>query len=416
LVKIAVFGLGHLGSTVLACIASDGHQVIGIDIDPAKVDLINGGISPVREPGIDERLRAGLAEGRIEARVELNDGLGGCDLAIVCVGTPGRRDGAQDLAQIVAVTEAIAEAISAAGSRPLPVLYRSTIQPGTVDDVIRPIFRSVLGPDFDTQVELVFSPEFLREGVAIEDYLSPPKIIIGTKDAKPSRMVEALYAKIEAPRFIVGYREAEFAKFVDNAWHATKVAFGNEIGRLSLQFGVRPGEMFDLFVADTRLNISAAYLRPGGAFGGSCLPKDVRALQQLAAAGGTSIPLIDAILTSNDAHKQRLLRLATKGVASGARLLLVGLSFKAATDDLRESPNLELALALLDAGYALSIFDPLIAATPPAVPARWHRLAAHLVSRETAEGEAYDRVIVCNDSAAAGWTSYGGNTVNLARL
>ena len=281
--KIAVFGLGHLGSTVLACIASDGHQVIGIDIDPAKVDLINGGISPVREPGIDERLRAGLAEGRIEARVELNDGLGGCDLAIVCVGTPGRRDGAQDLAQIVAVTEAIAEAISAAGSRPLPVLYRSTIQPGTVDDVIRPIFKSVLGPDFDTQVELVFSPEFLREGVAIEDYLSPPKIIIGTKDAKPSRMVEALYAKIEAPRFVVGYREAEFAKFVDNAWHATKVAFGNEIGRLSLQFGVSPGEMFDLFVADTRLNISAAYLRPGGAFGGSCLPKDVRALQQLAA-------------------------------------------------------------------------------------------------------------------------------------
>ena len=296
------------------------------------------------------------------------------------------------------------------------MLYRSTIQPGTVDDVIRPIFRSVLGPDFDTQVELVFSPEFLREGVAIEDYLSPPKIIIGTKDAKPSRMVEALYAKIEAPRFVVGYREAEFAKFVDNAWHATKVAFGNEIGRLSLQFGVSPGEMFDLFVADTRLNISAAYLRPGGAFGGSCLPKDVRALQQLAAAGGTSIPLIDAILTSNDAHKQRLLRLATKGVASGARLLLVGLSFKAATDDLRESPNLELALALLDAGYALSIFDPLIAATPPAFPVRWHRLAAHLVSRETAEGEAYDRVIVCNDSAAAGWTSYGGNTVNLARL
>ena len=412
--KVAILGLGHLGSTVLACVASDGHHVIGIDIDRAKVELINAGISPVGEPGIEERLREGLAAGRIAARVDLGDGLDGCDLAIVCVGTPWLSDVAQDLAQIVAVTEAIAEALPV--GRPLTVLYRSTIQPGTVDDVIGPIFRSVLGPDFATRVELVFSPEFLREGVAIEDYLAPPKIIIGTRDAKPSRMVEALYANNDAPRFIVGYREAEFAKFVDNAWHATKVAFGNEIGRLSLQFGVGPGAMFDLFVADTRLNISAAHLRPGGAFGGSCLPKDVRALQQLAAAGGTSIPLIEAIMTSNDAHKQRLLGLATEGVAPGARLLLVGLSFKAASDDLRESPNLELALALLEAGYALSIFDPLIAATPPGLSARWQRLAAHLVSRETAEGEAYDRTIICNDGAAGGWTPLSGHIINLARL
>ena len=414
--KVAIFGLGHLGSTVLACVSGDGHHVIGIDIDRAKAQSINGGISPVGEPGIEERLREGLAAGRIEARIELGDGLEGCDLAIVCVGTPGLSDGAQDLAQIVAVTGAIAEAIRAAGSRPLTVLYRSTIQPGTFDDVLRPIFRSVLGPNFDTQVELVFSPEFLREGVAIADYLAPPKIIIGTRDAKPSRMVEALYANIDAPRFVVGYREAEFAKFVDNAWHATKVAFGNEIGRLSLQFGVGPGEMFELFVADTRLNISAAYLRPGGAFGGSCLPKDVRALQQLAAARGTAIPLIGAIMASNNAHKQRLLGLATEGVAPGARLLLVGLSFKAASDDLRESPNLELALALLEAGYALSIFDPLITATPPGLSARWQRLAAHLVSRQTAEGEAYDRTIICNDGAAGGWTPLSGHIINLARL
>ncbi|MCX7863579.1 MAG: nucleotide sugar dehydrogenase [Novosphingobium sp.] len=353
-----IFGLGYVGCTAAACIASQGHQVVRIDVNAGKVNALNAGLSPVHEPGLGELIAQMHAQGRLEASTEIGDHLDDCDIAIVCVGTPSGIDGAHNMGFIAQVTRSIAAELTPHRSRRLTIAYRSTMRPGSMEQLIRPIFAAVLGERCDEVIELVYNPEFLREANAIEDYFHPPKIVLGTFDGMPSAAMEDLHRGIDAPIFHVGMKEAEITKFVDNAWHATKVAFANEIGRICENLRISARQVHEIFVADTKLNISACYTRPGGPFGGSCLPKDVRALQHIAADTGSSAHLLDSLLRSNDAHKHHQFLRITNGLPPGAKVLLVGLAFKAGTDDLRESPAVDLARKLLDAGYQVDVYDP----------------------------------------------------------
>ncbi|MEL6516761.1 MAG: nucleotide sugar dehydrogenase [Pseudomonadota bacterium] len=399
---VTIFGLGYVGFTAACCIASAGHKVTGIDISDKKVAAINAGHSPIIEPQVDEMLADGLKQGLIQADTTIGDHLKDSDLAIVCVGTPSAPDGSHNMGFIADVTRQIAAALSPDRQKPLTVVYRSTIRPGTMDELIAPIFRSFLEDKTDTLVELVYNPEFLREGSAVKDYFAPPKIVIGTADGEPSTTMDTLNAGIDAPTFYVPFKESEITKFVDNTWHAVKVAYANEIGRVCLQTGIDAAKVHEIFVSDTKLNISPYYLRPGGAFGGSCLPKDVRALQYISADVGATTPLVDSLLRSNDQHKHRLYEYAIEGLQPGAKVLMAGLAFKAGTDDLRESPNVDLARKLLAAGFALDIYDPaieadkLVGANLGYAYSQLPTLERILISQDMAESTDYARVIATN--------------------
>lgn len=400
--KVAIFGLGYVGFTAACCIASEGHQVIGIDVSQKKVRQIMAGQAPIVEPRVQDMLADGIAKGRIAADVNVGVHLDECDLAIVCVGTPSAADGSHNMGFIADVTRQIATALTGDRDRPLVVAYRSTFRPGTVEELVLPIFQATLGEEMGDRVQVVYNPEFLREGSAVEDYFNPPKMVIGTQDGTPNPVMEALNVNIDAPTFVVRYRESEITKFVDNSWHAVKVAFANEVGRICLAQGVSAQQVHQIFVSDTKLNISPYYMRPGGAFGGSCLPKDVRALQYIAADTGANLPLINSLLGSNEAHKHRLFEFAVEGLQKPARILLAGLAFKAGTDDLRESPNVDLARKLLAAGYELEIYDPsidaakLVGANLGYAYSQLPVLERLLVDRAHAEGAQYDRVIASN--------------------
>ena len=400
--KIAILGLGYVGCTAAGCIASQGHRVLGIDVSAGKVETLNSGKSPVCEPGLDDLIAKARADGLLEATTEIGDGLDDCDIAIVCVGTPSGVDGAHNMSYIVQVTRAIAASIKPDRTKPLTVVYRSTMRPGTTEQMILPIFRSLLGEASDRLIELVYNPEFLREATAIEDYFNPPKIVLGTIDGVPSEKMVALHEGIEAPIFHVGIREAEITKFVDNTWHAVKVAFANEVGRVCQNIGISARQVHQIFVSDTKLNISPYYTRPGGPFGGSCLPKDVRALQHIAADTGSQTHLFDSLLRSNDAHKHHQFLQVTKDLEPGAPVLLVGLAFKADTDDLRESPAVDMARKLLDAGFALDIYDPqlkpesLVGQNLGYAYAILPSIDGLLVDRSTAQSRRYSAVIATN--------------------
>jgi GDP-mannose 6-dehydrogenase len=400
--KIAIFGLGYVGCTAAGCIASQGHDVTGVDVATSKVAAINAGRSPVTEPGLEQLIAEAVAAGRLRAVTEIGDTLAECDLAIVCVGTPSGVDGAHDMRFIAAVTRSIAEAAQPARGRRLTVAYRSTMRPGSTEQIIVPLFRAALGEAWADAVELVYNPEFLREASAIDDFFAPPKIVIGTYDGSPSAAMARLNEGISAPLFQTGLREAEMTKFVDNSWHAVKVAFANEIGRVCQTLGISASQVHQVFAADTKLNISPAYTRPGNAFGGSCLPKDVRALQHIAADIGANTHLVDALIRSNEAHKHHQFLTATAGLAPGARVLLVGLAFKTGTDDLRESPAVDMARKLLDAGYALEVYDPVL--QPEQLVGQnlgyaftyLPNFESLLVDKARAEAGGYDRVIATN--------------------
>ncbi|MEP0189037.1 MAG: nucleotide sugar dehydrogenase [Erythrobacter sp.] len=358
--KIAIFGLGYVGSTAAGCISSQGHSVIGIDVSQTKVDALNQGRAPVYEPGLDDLIAKAHGEGRISATTQLSDELDDCDLAIVCVGTPSGVDGAHDMSFIAQVTRSIAESLQPDRTTPLTLAYRSTMRPGSCENIIWPIVANALGEGASDAVELVYNPEFLREASAIQDYFNPPKIVIGTLGGTPSANMAKLHEGIEAPVFEVGLREAEITKFVDNSWHAVKVAFANEIGRVCQNLEISARDVHQIFKSDTKLNLSAYYTRPGGAFGGSCLPKDVRALQYIAADTGSATHLVDSLIRSNEAHKHHQFLSATEGLERGAKVLLVGLAFKLETDDMRESPAVDMARKLLEAGFDLDVYDPQI--------------------------------------------------------
>lgn len=355
--KIAILGLGYVGITAAACLASQGHDVIGIDPNATKVDAVLDGRSPVTEPGVGDLIGEARANGRITATTTLTPEIAECELVIVCVGTPSAADGSHNMTYIAEVSRQLAELVKAHPHGTFTVAYRSTIRPGTMEELIHPIFDGVLGEQ-SSMIELVYNPEFLRESSAVKDFFAPPKIVIGTRTGAPNPILDKINDGIDAPTFYVRYRESEITKFVDNTFHALKTVFANEIGRVCAQLDISAAEVHKIFISDTKLNISPYYLRPGGAFGGSCLPKDVRALQYISRIAGGYTHLIDSLVASNEAHKSFLFDYSTRGLDHGARVLLLGIAFKNKSDDLRESPNVDLARMLLTAGYQLSIFDP----------------------------------------------------------
>lgn len=405
--KIAIFGLGYVGFTAACCIASEGHQVAGVDVSETKLADINGGTPPFEEPGLTDLLTQARSRNLLTATKSALDALTEADLAIVCVGTPSGPSGAHDMAHIADVSRQIAAAMRDLPGQHTTVSYRSTMRPGSMRNLVAPIFRAVLGTDWATRIELVYNPEFLREAQAINDYFHPPKVVIGTWNGSPSVVMQDLHKGIEAPTFVTNFEEAELTKFVDNSWHATKVTFANEIGRVCQRLGIDASVVHRIFVSDTKLNISPYYMRPGGAFGGSCLPKDVRALQYIATDSGINAPLLDSLLRSNEAHKNHQFDEVRRRLPNGGKVLLAGLAFKADTDDLRESPNVDLARKLLEARYELRIFDPNLE------PARLRgqnlgyaysnlpTIDQLLIERDEADADNWDLVIVSNATGKA---------------
>lgn len=400
--KIAVFGLGYVGSTTAGCLASQGHHIVGIDVSESKVLDFQAGIPPVLEPGLDELLAAARDKGLLQGSTVVDGLLDDADVALVCVGTPSAIDGSHNLSHIAEVTRQIAVGVRRNRSNRLTVAYRSTIRPGTIDGLIAPIFRSILGENFGDLIELVYNPEFLRESSAIADFFNPPKIVIGTVDGLPSPAMDRMHEGIQAQTFHVGYRESELTKFVDNSWHAVKIAFANEIGRICQQLDISASKVHEIFVSDTKLNISAYYTRPGGAFGGSCLPKDVRALQHISSDVGANTHLLDAVLRTNEAHKHYQFDNIVRNLAPGAKVLLLGLAFKANTDDLRESPNVDMARRLITAGFDVSIYDSGLDATKLIgqnlgyAYSQLPKIGELLIDKDEAEAGEFDLVVAAN--------------------
>lgn len=415
--KIAVFGLGYVGMTAAACLCSEGHEVVGVDTSEEKIALVNSGHSPVTEPGVDDLVKMAVNKKLLVATADAAPHIGSCSMAIVCVGTPSAPDGSHNMSYIAEVTCQIANLVTDDRREPLTVVYRSTMRPGTVDELILPIFQQNLR-GLTGAVEIVYNPEFLRESAAIHDYFNPPKIVVGSWDASRCKNLDELNAKLKAPVFYTGYREAEITKFVDNTFHAVKVAFANEIGRICQQLSIDANKVHEIFVSDTKLNISSNYLRPGGPFGGSCLPKDVRALQHIAADVGAHTHLVDSLLRSNEAHKHFLFDYCTRGLERNAKVLMIGLSFKANSDDLRESPNIDLARKFLQSGYQLSVYDPhvqpakLVGQNLGYAFSNLPMILRLLITREEMESVEYD-LVVDNRGWSSRFSLHGARVIDI---
>jgi GDP-mannose 6-dehydrogenase len=351
--RVSVFGLGYVGAVTATCLANDGHTVIGVDVNEEKAERINDGRSPIVEPGIDDLLRQAITSGRLSATTDHRAAIERSDLSLISVGTPPTRSGEPNLEYVFGVCKQIGEALAGTTSAHVVVL-RSTVPPGTLERC-REIVEQASG---DTTTAFAFNPEFLREGSAVRDYYDPPYTVIGTTDAAAETAVRELYKAVQAPVHVVAPGVAELVKVVANAWHATKIAFANEVGRVSHALGIDGRDVMGLIAADTKLNASSAYMRPGFAYGGSCLPKDTAALIHYARAHLVDTPLLNAVPSSNasviDAAVDAVLR-------SGARdVTVLGLAFKAGTDDLRDSPAVSLVKRLLGEGCRIRVFDPFV--------------------------------------------------------
>ena len=355
--KIAIFGMGYVGVTTAACLAKFGHEIAGVELSAAKVSLINRGESPIVEAGISELVSAAVRQGWLRATDSASEGLAGSSIAIICVGTPSRPNGSLNTGFLTNAVREIGTCLAAIPRDSWPlIVVRSTIFPGTVRNELMPVFQETCG----TCPKLAYHPEFLREGSSVADFFEPPKIVIGTDTPDEVAPLLSLYETIEAPRFTVSIETAELAKYADNAFHALKITFGNEIGRIAQASGVDSRQVMDVFLSDRKLNISTKYLRPGFAFGGSCLPKDLRALTYASRAKGVQVPVLENILASNSQHLERAVRLIAD---TGARSIgMAGLAFKEGTDDLRESPLVELAERLVGKGTKLTIYDACVQA------------------------------------------------------
>lgn len=356
---IALLGLGYVGTTTAACLARDGHYVYGVDINPEKTRAVAEGRSPVVEPGVAALLEAAVAAGRVLAGPSLEPWLDRLDMVMVCVGTPSRADGKLDLSHLLEVTRGLGRRLRERDDAALLLLvFRSTMPPGTMDRLVLPTLERACGEPPGRRYEVAFNPEFLRESTAIRDYDAPPKVVIGERAPGVTRRLLGIYDRLEAPFFEVGFGVAETVKLVDNCWHATKVAFANEMGRIAVSKGIDPQAVAEIFLADTKLNLGSYYLRPGGPFGGSCLPKDLGAMLSLARDAGIAVPVMSGAKESNAGHLVWLFQRVAARLPAPGPILLLGLSFKAGTDDLRNSPLLELAELLVEAGYALEVYDP----------------------------------------------------------
>lgn len=350
--RISIFGLGYVGVVTAACLSRDGHEVIGVDNQQVKVDIVNAGKSPVVEDYVGELIEKGVANGRLRATTDAAAAVGASDMSLICVGTPSRRNGSLDTDAVLRVCEEIGKAIGTKG-RPHTVVIRSTVLPGTMRGMVIPTLREFSGNS--PGLIIGNNPEFLREASAVYDYDNPPKIVVGAEAEEGARQIASIYQHIVAPTFLTSVEVAELVKYADNAWHAVKVAFGNEIGNIGKAVGVDSHEVMNIFCKDEKLNISPRYLMPGFAFGGSCLPKDLRALSYKARSLDLELPLLNSVIRSNDEQIERAFEdIMSYGVR---RISVFGISFKAGTDDLRESPQVALVEKLLGKGMDIRIYD-----------------------------------------------------------
>lgn len=352
--KISVFGLGYVGVVSAACLADGGNEVVGVDVAEVKVNLVNEGKTPVIEKDIGRIIEENVAKGRLRATTDAAAAIRETEMSLICVGTPSLPNGDANLDYLRGVCAEIGQLLATKEERHI-VVVRSTSFPGTTRNVCRPIIEEHSGKTAFEDFGLCFNPEFLREGSSVADYFDPPKIVVGSENEADARRVCEIYRGIDAPVFVAGLEAAEMVKFTDNCFHALKVCFANEIGNVCKAIGIDGHEVMEIFCADRKLNISPYYFKPGFAFGGSCLPKDVRALTHQASRHDVKVPLLDAIIPTNELQVKRGIEMI---MATGARRIgVLGMSFKAGTDDLRESPVVTVIETLIGKGYDIRIYD-----------------------------------------------------------
>lgn len=360
--SISVVGLGYVGAVSTACLSSLGHRVVGVDIDPGKVACIAAGRSPIHEQDLERLLGEGVEDGLVFATDDLEQAVVDTDVTFVSVGTPTAADGGCDHSYIDAAARAIGAGLKRKQSFHV-VVMRCSIPPGVTMGFMAPIIEEVSGLTAGEDFGVCFNPEFLREGVAVEDFYAPPKTVIGANDARSAAVLSRIYDAVDENPIVTTVETAEMVKYIDNVWHATKVCFANEVGRLCKPLGVDSHDVMDVFVQDTKLNLSPYYLKPGFAYGGSCLPKEVRAVAHIAEQQGVDLPLIQSLCASNETHIDAALQMVRD---TGAKKVgVLGLAFKPGTDDLRESPILEVIAALNAEGVEVVIHDPAITPETP---------------------------------------------------
>ena len=353
--RIAVFGTGYVGCVTAACLSRDGFHTVGVDIDSGKVAALNAGESPVAEPGLSELVSQQVAAGRLSATEDFREAIAETDIAMIAVGTPSDRAGAVSTDALEKVVASIGQSLKEK-SHPYTVVIRSTLLPGILENRLTPLLAETSNAAIGEEIHICNNPEFLRESVALRDYDAPPFVVAGASSAKAGEEVLSLYQGIAAEKIVTDTYTAALLKYACNAYHAVKIGFANEIGALARSFGADGQQVMDLVCRDTKLNVSRAYLRPGFAFGGSCLPKDLRALTRYAEESAMHISLLRSILPSNQEHLDRAIELIED--RGKKKVGLIGLSFKAGTDDLRESPFVTLVETLVGRGYDVKIFDP----------------------------------------------------------
>jgi GDP-mannose 6-dehydrogenase len=353
-VKLSVFGLGYVGCVSAACLADAGNEVIGVDVNPTKVEIINAGKSPIVEAGIDELIAKVVRAGRLVATTDSARACRDSDLSLVCVGTPSNQNGSLDLRHVQQVCREIGAALKTKDERHV-VVIRSTMLPGTVQNTVVPALEETSGKKAGTGFGICINPEFLREGSSLKDYYAPPFTLIGADDEQTASAVRRLYANINAPVFITALKTAEMVKYVCNCFHALKVSFANEVGNICKALEIDSHEVMHVFCQDTKLNLSPYYLKPGFAFGGSCLPKDLRAINYKAKELDVETPLLAAFLPSNRIQIERAIEMVLR--SGKKRVGVLGFSFKAGTDDLRESPMVTLIETLIGKGFEVAIYD-----------------------------------------------------------
>ena len=352
--KISVFGLGYVGTICAGCLAREGHEVIGVDISRPKAEMINAGRTPIIEAEIGEIISGAVEQRRLRAVTTALEAVLETDLSLICVGTPSRDNGSLDLTQVIRVCEEIGAALRAKQGYHV-VAVRSTMLPGSTHEVVIPTLEKASGKKAGGDFGVSVNPEFLREGTSVNDFYHPAKTVIGADEDRAGNLVHTLYADLPGPKFRTGIRGAEMVKYADNVWHALKICYANEIGNLCKEMGIDSHEIMDIFCQDTKLNLSGYYLKPGFAFGGSCLPKDVRALTYKGKMLDVELPVLSAILPSNLYQIQRGIKRITS--YGKKRIGILGFSFKAGTDDLRESPIVDVIETLLGKGFHLKIYD-----------------------------------------------------------
>src|SRR6266536_3989997 len=352
--KLSVFGLGYVGCVSAACFAKEGHEVLGVDVNPTKVEITNRGDSPIVEAGMSELTREMVGTGWLRATTDTAKAIENSELSLVCVGTPSNANGSLDLTYVRRVCEEIGSTLRTKDARHV-IVIRSTMLPGTIENVVVPSLERTSGKRAGEDFGVCINPEFLREGTSLKDFYAPPFTLIGADDEESTGTLRNLYSGIDAPVLATSVKTAEMVKYVCNCFHALKVTFANEIGNICKGLGIDSHEVMDLFCRDTKLNISPYYLKPGFAFGGSCLPKDLRAMNYKAKELDVAVPVLSSILPSNRLQVERAVEMVLR--TGKKRVGVLGFSFKAGTDDLRESPMVNLIETLLGKGLQLSIYD-----------------------------------------------------------